>query len=166
MTNVNLEFYGLEEMEGCITVNDKFIDLKRNKEGGHSCTVQCERNECNIIIYKGHKYIGKNWIWWNLLYFFLSVFGIFDTKQNKQCLVYDARFNIICNSDTKIIIRKQNFVDGGKVVNVETDCRMIETANVQFYDVKGQKRHSRMKLIKILATAILVILITGFIILI
>ena len=164
MARLDLKFVGLNDLEGAISVNDKLVKLNKNDDGSLSYTLETDTN-VDVSIYKGHRYLSKRWFWWNLLYFFISIFGIFDTKHNKKCLVLYASFNISAEKDSKIVISRQDFEDGAKFVNVDTDAQIEEISNVQYYDQVAKKRHSKMKLIKfgiialsVVLTAVLVIL--------
>ena len=164
MSKINLEFVGFKALEGGILVNDKIVKLKKEKNKNYTCEVETEEKTCNLVIYKSHYYSGKNWFWWNLLYFVVSVFGLFDIKHDKKCVVYDGRFNLPIDGDTNIVIKRQDFEDGGKLATIETTAQVEEVSNIQFYDKEARKRHRIMKKFKIAATIISLALITTLIV--
>lgn len=159
MTKLNLEFVGFNNKDASILINGKYEKLKKTREKAYTCSVETDLKESEITIYKSHNYIGKNWFWWNLLYFIVSVFGLFDIRQNKKCLVLYSRFTISTENDTEAIIKRQDFEDEGKLVEVETSSKVEEISNVQYYDKEARKRHAKMKKFKIITTIASLVLI-------
>lgn len=159
MTKLDLEFVGLKNMEGCIIVDGKYVKLKKNKSKTYSCSVETDKKQVDVVIYKSHNYNGKNWFWWNLLYFVISVFGLFDIRSDKKCVVIDGRFSISTEQDTKAVIRRLDFEDRGKVVAIETSAQFEETKNIQYYDKEAKARSNKMQKFKIAATIIVMALI-------
>ncbi len=164
MTKLDLEFVGLKNMEGCITVDGKYVKLKKNKQKIYSCSVETEKEKVDVVIYKSHQYYGKNWFWWNLLYFVISIFGLFDIRGDRNCLVIDGRFTISNEQDTKAILRRQDFEDGAKLVEVETSAKVEEIKNIQYFDKEAKKKQNKMKKFKIAATIITLALIITLIV--
>lgn len=156
---LDLEFVGFKEIENSITVDGKFIKLNKNKDKTYSCSVETNNSSCEVVIQKAHYYSGKNWFWWNLLYFVVSFFGLFDIRQNKRFLVLDSRFTIEITKDTKAVIQRQDFEDGGKLLTVETDSKVEEFSNIQYYDKEARKKHSKMKKFKIGAIIVAIALV-------
>lgn len=164
MPKLNLEFVGFKNMNGCITVDGKFAKIKKNKNKTYSCQVETSTDKCEVVIYKPHNYISKNWFWWNLLYFFVSIFGILDVRQDKKCVVMDGKFVIDTKQDTTAIIKRQDFADGGKLANIQTEASVEELSNIQYYDKEARKKHKKMKKFKIAATIVSLILIVVLIV--
>jgi len=164
MTKLDLEFVGLKDLEGCITVDGKYVKIKKNKQKEYTCNIETDKKQVEVVVYKSHNYYGKNWFWWNLLYFIISIFGIFDARQDKKCLVVDARLTISTEQDAKVILRRQDFEDGGKVMEIETSSQFEETKNIQYYDKEAKARHKKMKKFKIATTIISLALIIVLII--
>lgn len=147
MARVNLQFVGFRGLQKNITVNGKVAKLTPVQRGVYACSAETQDGACEVAIYKGHYYTGKAWFWWNLLYFFVSVFGIFDIKQDKKCMVMDGRFRIIAEQDSYAIIRKQAYTEGYalELALVQTNAQLETFANSQYSDAEGRKRRSIMK---------------------
>ena len=163
MARLDLEFNSLTDADG-ITVDGKFVKLKQEKNKGYACSIETDKNECEVFICKGHKYLGKNWFWWNLLFFVISIFGIFDMR-NGKFLVWDVRLKISTNKDTKVVLNRADFTNGGKVVNIESDSEVEEISNIQIYDNEAKVRNAKMKKFKTWATIISLVTIVLIIIL-
>ena len=148
MAKLELEVVGYNDSINMMTINGKRVKLQYNKETKtRSCFVEADKAE--IVIYKTHYYTGKHWFWWNLLYYLISIFGIFDSNHNKRCLVVDCRFNTNLETDKKITLNVQNFEDGGKFAELQSDEPFEEISNIQYFDQEAQKRHKKMKKAKI-----------------
>ena len=139
-----------------------FIKIVRNKSG--KIAVETDKKQVEVVVYKSHNYYGKNWFWWNLLYFVISIFGLFDVRGDKKCLVIDGRFIISTEQDSKATLRRQDFEDGGKVVAVETSSQFEEIKNIQYYDKVAKARQKKMKKFKIATTIISLALIVTLIV--
>lgn len=158
MAKLELEIVGYNKALETMTINGKSVKLKKKDGGSRVCTYETDQKEAKIRIYKGHYYTGKNWFWWNLLYYIVSIFGLFDVRLDKKCQVIDSRLNVkLLEPVTKIKIKLCNFAEGGKFVEVEDDMFVEEEVNVQYMDKEAQKRHKKMRKTKIwLTIAILV----------
>jgi len=148
MAIVDLEFVGLKSLEGHVTIDGKYVKLKK-KKNKYFCTVETDKEQCEVIVYKSHVYTGNNWLLWNILYFVISCFGLLDFGLNNKCLVQDARFSLACKQDVQAVIRRQNFEDGGAMVKIETTAQVTETVNRQYYDKDAKRKHNMFKKVKL-----------------
>ena len=94
-----------------------------------------------------------------LIYYFISILGLFDVRHDKRCLVIDCRFKINLSENTNVTLQPVKFENDGKFVEVQTEAAVEETVNKQYYDKEGQRRLKKMKKVKIgLTIAILIAL--------
>lgn len=160
---LDFEFIGFKDSANSVLVDGKVVKLKKvrskSKQTKYTYSYETENKSCDVTIYKSHSYEGKGWFWWNLLTFFVSIFGIFDEKPNKKFVVLDSSFRVSSDKDTSVCIKRLNFQDQGKLVSVETDATVEEFTNVQFYDKEAKKKHGKMKKAKIGFTFAVIILI-------
>ena len=159
------------EIEGYSNALDEMlINGKRPKfvvEGLlRKCAVETESDNVEIVVYRTHHYVGKHWFWWSLLFYFVSVFGIFDVRFDKKFHVVDFRVNVDLKKTNNLKLKVPNFEDGGKVFEIEEGKDVNVLNNCQFLDKDAKKRHNKMKKIKfaisfvtILATILIVTLI-------
>ncbi len=156
MAQLNLEFVGLKSLEGHVTVDGKFVKLKKVNQK-YVCHMTTNQPQAEVVIYQSHPYTGKHWLLWNLFYFIVSLFGLFDVRYNKRCLVQDACLKIDVSQDANVVIRRENFVDGGAFVRTEITAQVETICNQQYYDKVGKKRASVMKKVKLAVTVLAVI---------
>ena len=148
MAKLELEFSGFHNKIDYIYVDGKTPRLKKKDNGNRYCVVETSKPVVDVVMFKSHQYGGKHWFWWQLLCFILSVFGIFDIKQDKKCLVTDCRFSVDLKEDTKVVIKRVNYVDGGEYVAFEPAEKVNIIANKQYIDKEAQKKHKKMKKVK------------------
>ncbi|MBP3431979.1 MAG: hypothetical protein J6K39_03915 [Clostridia bacterium] len=158
MTKLEIEVVGFNTALNMMTANGKYVKLKKHDNRTRTCVVEPEQKTVDVVIYKSHAYTGKCWFWWNLLYFIISIFGIFDVRQEKRCLCVDCRFKIDVEKDSKVTLKILNFEDGGKVLEIESEAKVEELSNVQGYDKEAQKKHKKMNKAKIGIVAGVIIL--------
>lgn len=164
---LDFEFVGFKDSVNSVLVDGKVVKLEKekdeNKKIKYIYSHETNKNTCDVVIYKSHNYEGKHWFWWNLLYFFISVFGIFDSKNNTKFAVIDASFKVTSDKDAKVLVKRLDFTDKGKLVSVETDASVEEFSNIQYYDKEAKKKHAKMKKAKIGVTIATVLLIAALI---
>lgn len=163
MNILKLQVEGYNDALSHLTINGKSQKLKKNDKYHRECELEIEGDKAEILIYKTHNYVGKNWFWWNLLYFFISVFGLFDISKKTKCIVVDCRFTIHLTSETNALLKVQNFSDGGKFLQVETQNQVDELANIQIFDKEAQKRQRKMKNAKVWMTALGIVAIVAIV---
>lgn len=160
MNKLNITFSGYNDVMKRMTINGKCQKVSKEKNGTCYCTFETEENTAEIVMYKSHYYTSKNWFWWSLLYYFVSIFGLFDVRHDKRCLVVDCRFKINLTENTNLILKPVSFENNGKFLEIQTDASVEETVNKQYFDKEGQRRLKKMKKIKIgLTITILIALI-------
>ena len=160
MAKLELEVVGFNDVLNTMTINGKKQKLK-TVNNVRTCSVEADKAE--IVIYQTHAYLGKNWFWWSLFYYIISIFGIFDINNNKRCLVVDCRFNVNLDRDKKFVLKIQKFEDGEKFAEIEGDEVEI-LSNVRFFDLEAQKRHKKMKKIKFAISFLTILLVTALIV--
>lgn len=156
MRKLEIELVGFGGYSSCVSIDGKYAKSVKGKSNTY--IVETEKETCQLAIYKSHFYAGKAWFWCNLFFFIISVFGLFDIRHNKNCLVMDVKFNISTAIDGKVVVKKEEFVDGGKVCVIEADTAVEEVSNVSYYDKQAQKRQKTMKKFKIAATILSLVL--------
>lgn len=160
MARLELEFVGFNNNDCFITVDGKYVKMKKNKTGSYTYNCETNNSKSEILIYKGHYYQTKRWVWWNLLYFIISLFGILDMWQNSKCLVLEAKFNVSTEQDASVVVQRQKFEDGGKFVDMVTQASIEEVSNIQYYDKTAQLKVKKMKKIKLFTAMTIIILTT------
>ena len=149
MANVTLEFVGTNKALKTLTINNKHVKVKKDRDGKKRCQFETNEPEVEIRISQNHYYYGKNWFWWNLLYYVVSIFGIFDIRQNTKFLVIDCVFKLHITEDTTATLKILNFQDGGKFLEIQSNADVEEISNKYYFDKEAKQKHRKMKKAKI-----------------
>lgn len=157
MAKLELQIRGFNDTISKMTINGKPLRVNNITNGIRNCIIESKKDTVEIVMYKTHYYSSKAWFWWSLLYFFISIFGIFDIRQDKRCLVVDCRYIISLPQDAKATIKVNSFSDGGRVIELESEAHIEEISNLQYFDTIAQKRHKTMKKVKLALTIVCVV---------
>lgn len=160
MAKLTLDFVGYNR-----AINNLIINGKRVKYKKKQCEFETTENTAEVIIYKTNFYTLKHWIWWELFCFVITFFGWFDFKHDTKFITIDCRFKINLTDNTYVKLKIQNYQDGGKFVEIETDASFVQESNIQYKDKTATAKHKKMKKIKGLATFIILAVIAIVIIL-
>ncbi len=145
MAKLELEFVGFNDALNRMTINGKFAQIEKMQDGTKKCVAEVTEPTAEVVVYKSHYYTGKAWFWWALLYYVISLFGIFDARQDKKCMVIDCRFKINLDTDKKVVLKVKDFEDGGKFLEFEGETQVEELINKQYFDMEARKRHKKMR---------------------
>ncbi|MBQ8908607.1 MAG: hypothetical protein IJY71_08510 [Clostridia bacterium] len=157
MAKLTMEFIGFSDLEGHLTVGGGIPTLSRTKQNTYLCTIESTEKSLEVVIHKSHRYTGRLWFFWNLLFFFISILGIFDVRPNKKFPVLDGRLRIPLEEDTSLLIRRLDFADGAPLFAVENGEAEV-LSNLQYYDKEARRRHKIFSRFKLIATVLLVLL--------
>ena len=157
MAKLEVNLYASNEAVKLATVNDKPLKITSVTNGVGCCKMEIADNKAELAIYKTHHYSSKLWFLTNLIYFIISVFGIFDVRHDKNCPVIDCRYILYLDEETKVNLKPFSFTDGGKVAEITSSSPVKEISNIQYFDKVAQKKHKIMKGVKIALTVLSVI---------
>ena len=146
-----LEIIGKSDAFNTILVNGKRTKLQEN-EGKKYIQLDTKTNSHEVIIYQTHHYTGKCWFWWNLLFYIISIFGIFDIRHNKKFLSIDCK--LIINTEGKdeslTTLQVLPFQNGSKFLEIKSETNQVEEiTNIQYHDTDAKIKHKKMKWAKL-----------------
>ena len=157
MVTHTIDFIGNNNALKNVTINGKVQSLQSVARNTYRATFQTESDTAEVVLYETHQYTGKLWFLKWLFFYIISVFGIFDIKQNRRCLVTHLRFTIDNKVDSYTIVTFNDIKNSDRVASLQTSCPLTEIANEQYYDKKAQTIHKRINLLKFFITVALII---------
>ena len=89
MAKLEFEFVGFYDCDRYITVNGKFVKFEKTEKKTYTCNVETIDDKCEVMVYQPHKYTGKHWLLWNLMFFIISLFGLFDIRDGIHFHAYN-----------------------------------------------------------------------------
>ncbi|MBQ8748868.1 MAG: hypothetical protein IJZ29_00145 [Clostridia bacterium] len=158
MAKLEIYFNGYNDSLQNMTINGNKVTFKTNSKGIKYCESEIETNTAEIIIYKPHHYIGKYWFFWTLFCFFISIFGLFDARQNKKFHIIEFKTQIKMETSTQLTFTILKQEENEKFISISDNANVTEIINKQYYDKTAQKRHKIMKRTKIGITIFCILL--------
>ena len=149
MNKLNLKISGINAKGVDIRIDDKHVDIIKNKFGNRVVQYETENQTVNIKIKKYLEINSRAWLFWQLLFFFVSFFGIFDIRPDKRCLVLDCEFEVKLEEITTMNISMNYAKSVEKALKVDSNAEINEIKNVAYVDEKAKKRMKILRFVKI-----------------
>lgn len=168
MKDVYVNFGNNSSLNTLVLIDDKKVEPTKNEFGNSIYHVQTEKESVNIKIYSYSELSSKLWYLMNILFFFISVFGIFDSRPNKSGLSLKAEYNVKLKESNNNISLKYNFpLQAGKeAISFKEDLEAEKIENTYYIDEVEVKRFKRTKTIRWLTFLGVIVLAIGIVILI
>lgn len=104
---------------------------------------------------KVYRYLELNSkLWWlkSIIYFIISIFGLFDTLKEKNCIVIDFHLKInmsgIDNANIELCAKTVQAQD--RAFDIVSNCQVEEISNTYFLDARAKKGSAYLLLLKLL----------------
>lgn len=157
MNKLNMKINGVNTKGLDIKIDDKKVNLTKNKFGNKAVVYETENPTVNIKIKKYLEINSKAWFLWQMLFFFLSVFGIFDLRLDKRCVILDCEFEVKLEEITTLNLSMNYVKSLEKALKVDCNADVNEIKNVAYVDEQAKKRIKILKIAKICTFFILII---------
>lgn len=133
-----------------VSVDNKDVIAKRDKNGHDEYVYESEKSSVDVTLYKYLEVNSPLYMLWQIFFFIISVFGIFNKRLDKKCVVLKYRATINLDADTKIIARINTNYKETKALSIETSAEVVEQENLREVDKNAKKRLKLLKIIKLL----------------
>ena len=74
-----------------------------------------------------------------MLFFVISLFGIFDRRLDKRCVIIDAEYNVNVNENSQIEFML-DYTKPESVLKVQSNAEIEQVKNVSYVDKNLKKR--------------------------
>lgn len=149
MRNLQLTLRGAEAKHVTVFADDKVVKTKRNDFGYQAATIQSENSTIHLRVETILELQNPMWFLWNILFFIISIFGLFDVRTNKGCTVvtYDATIPL-SDGENKLDLA----IDPSKNTTIlaQTTCQIDEHQNTLGIDPVLRKRKKILTISKII----------------
>jgi len=160
MKDVYLNFANNSPLNSVVLIDGKKLKATKNEQGNQMYHYQTEKESVNVKIYSYTEMSSKLWYFFSILYFFISVFGIFDARPKKNGMSLKAEYNYKISEDKNFITISYNPIQLGKpAITSKSELEEMEITNEFFVDQLLVKRYKRAKLIRMLI--LLTLIVTG-----
>lgn len=143
-------------------VDGENVKLKRNKnEKAYVYSFETEKNSILVEIKYYNRLYNVNWLFMELLFFVISILGLFDIKEkNTKYYCYKSVFSLD-NQTNKILLDYPKREKADKLVTTSTNLVYNEEENIIKTDDELVYRSKLLKRIKLIT--ILSLIVTGLV---
>lgn len=141
MNNLQIKLRSPGSFRPIIKIDDKDIKLKKNEFGSSVGKYSTEKDKVEIKIYTlPHEFDTKYWFLLFLLYYIVSIFGIFDVRysSNLYRLEYSGTITLQENTILDLVFEKRT--KDGKALSCKEGPFDDNESNVYIYNPKTNKR--------------------------
>ena len=163
MNELNLKLAGCTyKQRPNIFIDGKEVKYNKDDFGNLVVNYKTEKDSVEVAICKYLEINSKLWFLMSIVFFFVSIFGIFDARYDKKCVVIDCKYNIKLKEKTDIKftlcdVSKNDLNNQGRGVVWEGDCQCEQIKNIGYTDQKARKRLKLMFWIKFLLWIALIV---------
>lgn len=161
MANVKIEIVNNLPVGSRLIVDGKELNVQYAKQGGGVAEFQTEKESTEISFvnfYEAQLPFGK-WLLITLVYWLLSVFGIFDFVSNKHGDLIKCKFTVDTTQDVSLKLKFNRFAREKRAVEfVESSTEVQEAENVYTVDKTAIKRRKGYNLFKFFSLIVIVVL--------
>ena len=149
MNNVNLKVTGGIGLNPNVIIDNNPVKLKKNKYGSLDGNYQTDNSEIELKVCRYLELSGKLWLLMSMVFFIISIFGIFNPPYDRKCIQIDylCKIKLKETNDIKIKINIQNA--GDKAIEVESNCEIEEITNAFQIDKVAKKRLVIVRIIEV-----------------
>ena len=148
MHNLSLKVNGRSSLSPDIIIDGKPAKVKKNSFGNYSINYSTEKEIVNIKIRKYLEISGNLWWLFSWLFFIISIFGIFEPRYDKRCIVIDADFDVKMDGDKTLEFAINNISENAKAITITGNAEIRENKNFFMIDKRCQKRLKIMRIAK------------------
>lgn len=158
MNKLTVKLNGYASKDTMFLVDGQKVKFKNNRFGNKEFVYQTEKSKVNITINRFLEINSKFWLLWQLLFFVISIFGIFDMRSSRGYFVVDCEMNVDVSEDTKLTLKMNDSPKNDYACTYECNTQVEEVKNQYYVDEKAQKRGKILVWAKILTFAVFAII--------
>lgn len=137
-----------------VLVNGKREKFNPNGRGSYELNVQAD-DSTEIQIVRRHELLSPMWLFWGLLFFIISCFGIFDVPYSKKSAL-SCKVKVSPSAGGVVQFTPNNKKDGTAVL-VETSNCAVDVLENTLDDTIIKKRRKALRIIKLLLWLALIV---------
>lgn len=158
MKKLNLKIVLNNSLESICKVNGKNLNYKKNKFGCVETVIENDNEYSEIVIYNFREINCKFWFILEILFYIVSIFGIFDVKRDKKARSLSVRIKVRMEEDNNLKIVFNQFKDGGEAIRIDGDSTYEILDNRYYIDEEALKKFKILKIAKIFAFIIILVI--------
>ena len=147
MNRLIVKYAGYSSNKAYVAADGQMLKFGKNGE----CAFETEKSAVTVSVFNVLEAASPSYYLWSILYFFVSIFGIFDSYRDFKCRRLEAEFIVRLSGENKITIRNRAFKKKGEseAVSVEYDGGCETVKNSQFIDKAARRRTLIMTAVRV-----------------
>lgn len=141
---------GITDKNHRLSIDGDDMNISQNKFGSSEVKFATDKDEVEVAIFKYLELSSPLWLVMSIFFFIISIFGIFEPRYDRRCIVYDCKFKVKLCGRTNVALSPCDF-DGseGKAFKLESTAEIEEMSNVQYVDARAKRRWRITVIVKI-----------------
>lgn len=149
MNKLDLTIQNAGENDSFVKIDGETMPLQKKKGETYTLIYDTNKQSVHLTVFTFMEYREKLWWLTSMIFFLISVFGIFDTHRNRKCRAVALEADLylypgVNQGQLKLLPWK----DGREAVRIETTCPTYVTENRCYVDLVARKRRTIMRFIK------------------
>lgn len=147
-----------------VTVDGERVKFKKNEFGSLVYKHATDKDRAKIEVFR---LLDVGGVWWfivQLLFFIISIFGLFDIHRKNDAFTVDFETDVVLNGDGKINLCFNPPKDEGPAITVETDLQTEITSNSFGADAGAKRIYKLLKFAKIALAVVIVAIVIAVLI--
>ena len=134
-----------------IYIDGNAVPVTRGKNGQRDvCQYTTDKDFVEIVVTKHYELEGKWWFIMSMLFFFISVLGIFDTRIGKRFYSVNYRARVYLRGNANLQMSFKMFREGERAIELKGDTEIEELENQYSTNKTLKKRRKVLILCKVL----------------
>lgn len=134
-----------------ITIDGNPVPVTRDSKTQRDfCHYTTDKDCVEIVVTKHYELEGKWWFLMSMLFFFISVLGIFDVRMGKKFYTLNYRAKLHLNGNTDLRLQFLKFSEGERAMELLGDVEVEELENVYHENKQLAKRRRALIWCKVL----------------
>lgn len=150
MKTINLSISGAIIKDAVVAVDGNVLRFKKQKGGERTCTYTTEKDSAELTVTRANELGGKLWFLWAMLFFIISVFGIFNSKYDKRGTEINYKSRLTLGETTSVNLKFNRFKNGERAIECTSDNEVAEEENAYSQDTKTKKRVKILTAVEVL----------------
>ncbi len=149
MSNLKIKLIKKTGITPIILLDNQEIFFKR-KENVFFYETEINKEEVDLKIFNVNEFEHKFWIIFAILFYLITIFGIFNSKYDKSGIKLNYTGKIKMEASSDLTIEINTFAKGRNPVNIQSNCEIIEKENTVYIEQKIKKRFKLFLILKVL----------------
>lgn len=134
-----------------ISIDGSEVTVRKDKNAHRDfCQYETDKDCVEVVVAKHYELEGKWWFLMSMLFFFISVLGIFDARIGKKFYTVNYRAKVYLRGNATLKLKFLPFRNGERAIELSGDAEIEELENSYGVNDKLKKRRRLLILCKVL----------------